>query len=1076
MRPYLLLLLCLALSFGILAQPIDPDHFKSVKIRNVGPAGMSGRVTAIDVVNSSPDVIYIGTASGGVWKSTSGGIDWTPVFDEQALQSIGALCINQRNPDEIWAGTGEGNPRNSMNSGEGIYKSLDGGKTWKLMGLKATQTIHRIIIHRDNPDIVYVGTLGSAWGPNPDRGVFRTKDGGKSWEKILFVNDSIGCADLVVDPSNPNKLIAAMWEFGRKPWTFQSGGKGSGLYISYDGGETWQQKTAKDGLPDGDLGRMGLAIAPSSPNIVYALIEAKKDGFYKSTDGGVSWKLVSDKNIGNRPFYYADIFVDPLNENRIFNLWSMLSKSEDGGNTFELFGRNTHPDHHAFWVHPQNPKYMIEGNDGGLNISRDGGKSWQFVDKLPLAQFYHISYDMDIPYHIAGGMQDNGSWVGPSSLWKYGGIRNADWQEVYFGDGFDVLFHPESSRYVYAMSQGGNVSFIDRETGFSNFIKPIHPDGIELRYNWNAAIAQNPFHSDGLYFGSQFLHKSMDKGFSWEIISPDLTSNDPEKQKQSESGGLTIDDTRAENHTTILAIAPSPANEQVIWVGTDDGNLQLTRDGGKTWTNVASQLPGVKPGSWIPYIEVSQRRAAEAFVVVNDYRRNDWRPMVFQTTDYGATFKRIVDEKQVDGYALSIVQDPDAPNLLWLGTDHGLWLSLDGGAKWDKWTQGFPSAPVADLKIHPREKDLIIGTFGRAAWILDDTRPFQEMASTKGTVLEQTLRVFPAPDAYLANFQSYDGYHFPADAAFSGDNRSPNAMISVWLKPEKEKDKKEQAQVENKDKKKGGKKTPVDETEDKPASDSLQKPLRSADNFKIVIKNDQGDTIRNFSQEAKPGLNRLNWNLRRNGISFPSRNERKKDDDPPTGRKVLPGVYNFIVQCGDYKDSTLIQVMSDPRLKTSMQDMLAEEAAFEAYYALVEKASAGFEALREAKKTINRVNETLANAPDSLQKDMRKLGKSLQDSIAQLEELYMLPADFKGIRRSTDKLNSAFYTIDNYLVAEKGIISPSGNTLLEQTRTQTQAVLDKVNAFFANDFAPYQQKVESIPISLFKPFEAIRVD
>jgi photosystem II stability/assembly factor-like uncharacterized protein len=379
------------------SQPLDMSLLEGFKIRNIGPAGMSGRVTSIDVVHSQPNVIYIGTASGGVWKSTSGGIKWAPIFDDEAVISIGALAINQNNTSEIWVGTGEGNPRNSHNSGAGIYKSLDGGKNWKLMGLENTKTIHRIYIHRDDPNTVYVGALGSAWGPNPERGVFRTKDGGKSWEKVLYMNDSTGCADLVVDPHNPNKLIAAMWEFGRKPWTFNSGGEGSGIYVSYDGGDSWEKRTSEDGLPEGNLGRVGLAIAPSKPNMVYALVEAKKNGLYKSTDGGFTWKLVSDKNIGNRPFYYADIFVDPQNENRIFNLWSRMSKSEDGGKTFERFGNGTHPDHHAFWVHPEQPSYMIEGNDGGLNISHDGGESWHFVENLPLAQFYHINYDMDVP-------------------------------------------------------------------------------------------------------------------------------------------------------------------------------------------------------------------------------------------------------------------------------------------------------------------------------------------------------------------------------------------------------------------------------------------------------------------------------------------------------------------------------------------------------------------------------------------------------------------------------------------------------------------------------------------------------
>jgi photosystem II stability/assembly factor-like uncharacterized protein len=1040
------------------SQPLDMSLLEGFKIRNIGPAGMSGRVTSIDVVHSQPNVIYIGTASGGVWKSTSGGIKWAPIFDDEAVISIGALAINQNNTSEIWVGTGEGNPRNSHNSGAGIYKSLDGGKNWKLMGLENTKTIHRIYIHRDDPNTVYVGALGSAWGPNPERGVFRTKDGGKSWEKVLYMNDSTGCADLVVDPHNPNKLIAAMWEFGRKPWTFNSGGEGSGIYVSYDGGDSWEKRTSEDGLPEGNLGRVGLAIAPSKPNMVYALVEAKKNGLYKSTDGGFTWKLVSDKNIGNRPFYYADIFVDPQNENRIFNLWSRMSKSEDGGKTFERFGNGTHPDHHAFWVHPEQPSYMIEGNDGGLNISHDGGESWHFVENLPLAQFYHINYDMDVPYNVAGGMQDNGSWVGPSAIWKYGGIRNYDWQEVYFGDGFDVVFRPDDNRYVYAMSQGGNVSYIDRETGKSVFIKPVHPDGEELRFNWNAAIAQNPFHNCGIYYGSQYVHKSMDCGQSWEIISPDLTTNDSTKQQQHLSGGLTIDDTRAENFTSILAIVPSTINEDVIWVGTDDGNLQLTKDGGKTWQNLSDRLPDARPGSWIPYIEASTQQAGEAFVVVNDYRRNDWRPMVYHTTDFGASFERIVDENKVSGHALSIVQDPELPELLWLGTDFGLYWSMDKGEEWIKWTEGFPSASVRDLKIHPREHDLIIGTFGRAAWILDDTRAIRKIAATKGEILQDTFRVLSAAPGYLATYRSYDGEHFPADAHYEGQNRSSNALITVWVKKEdkaaKKKDKnKEDKEEENKSRKLGKK-------------------------LKVYVIDMEGDTIRTFHQklEEEGGVHRFTWNLRHDGVRYPSRRKPEPGDALPSGYRVLPGTYKLVLKHGDFVDSTKVEVFADPRLPYNEADVLLERNYTNQFYNIASKASDGYQRIQDGYKSIKRVESAIVFLPDSTQKEFKKLAKSLQDSLSKLEDLYFLPEDFKGIRRTSGKLGSAFWGVNSYLRVKDGKLNESGKIKLDTLRKQTNEVLDQINSFFANDFADYQKKVEALDFSLFDELEPIELE
>ncbi|MBK7221044.1 MAG: hypothetical protein IPH94_06805 [Saprospiraceae bacterium] len=553
--PYRVLFYFLLLFFflqnynGTSQSPIELENWKELKFRNIGPAGMSGRITAIDVDPTDDNKIFLGSASGGVWLSENGGISFTPIFDDQSSLAIGSIKICPKNPSQILVGTGEGNPRNSLNTGNGIYKSLDGGKTWKCMGLEKTKTIHRIVIHKDNPDIVFAAAMGSPWGPNEDRGVFKTTDGGKTWKKILYVNTSTGAADMVVDPSNPEKMIVSMWEHERKPWTFISGGPGSGIYMTFDGGDTWKKLSSEDGIPKGKLGRVGLAIAPSAPNIIYSLIEAKENGLYKSEDGGLKWKLVQNKDIGNRPFYYSEIYVDPKNENRLYNVFTYLTRSDDGGKSFYNiadYGNAVHPDHHALWIHPQNSEYIIDGNDGGAAISRDMGKSWHFISNLPVGQFYHVNVDKDKPYNVYGGMQDNGSWVGPSAVLKPGGIRNTDFQELYFGDGFDVVPQPGNSRFGYAMSQGGNVAFYDRQTGQNRFVKPNHPEGVTLRYNWNAAIAQHPHDSCSLYFGSQFVHFSKDCGRSWKLISPDLTTNDTTKQDQTKTGGLTLDVTGAE--------------------------------------------------------------------------------------------------------------------------------------------------------------------------------------------------------------------------------------------------------------------------------------------------------------------------------------------------------------------------------------------------------------------------------------------------------------------------------------------------------------------------------------------------
>src|SRR5210317_290049 len=773
----------------VTSQSIDPKWMKGIAPRNIGPGGMSGRVTAIDVVNQNREIIYVGTASGGIWKSTSGGVRWTPLFEDQVTASIGALAIQQSNPDVVWVGTGEGNPRNSLNGGYGVYRSLDAGKTWTSMGLEQTRHIHRIIIDPTDPDVVYVAAIGSPWGEHPERGIFKTTDGGLNWKKILYANTKTGAADLIMDPTNPNKLVAALWEHKRDPWFFNSGGKVSGLYITIDGGKNWVKKTSKEGLPEGDLGRIGLAMAHNKPNIIYALIEAKKNALYKSTDGGDHWQKINDKpGIGNRPFYYSDLFVDPQNENRVYTVFTYVNVSEDGGRSFkELMpaynaNNGVHPDHHAWWIHPEDGSFMMDGNDGGLNITRDGVASWRFIANIPVGQFYHISVDNEYPYNVYGGMQDNGSWRGPAYVWKVQGIRNSYWQEIAFGDGFDVVPDKDNSQYGYAMSQQGFVSRYDWKTGNNYSVRPTSPDEkTALRFNWNAGIGQDPFDNSTVYFGSQFVHKSTDKGLTWDIISTDLTTNDPEKQKQSESGGLTMDATGAENHCTILVIEPSKVQKDLLWVGTDDGRVHYTTDGGQNWTEVTKNLKGLPKGSWVAQIKASKTNPGEALLVANDYRRFNYTPYAYRTTNYGKSWERIVDENDVESYALSIIQDPESPNLYFLGTDDGLYISLDHAESWKKFTNGFPTVSTKDLVIHPREKDLVIGTFGRAAWVLDDIRPLQVLAKDSG-ILSKEVEVFDAPTAYHAAYQQPTGSRFGADAMYNGENRASGALITVYVK------------------------------------------------------------------------------------------------------------------------------------------------------------------------------------------------------------------------------------------------------------------------------------------------------
>lgn len=1059
-------ILLLAQTFG---QKVDVEKLKGLEPRSIGPAGMSGRINSIDADPRNTDILYIGSASGGVWKSVNGGINWSPIFDDQPILSIGAVAVTPSNPDIIWAGTGEGNPRNSHNSGAGIYKSLDGGKTWKLMGLEKTKTIHRVLVHPNNPNVVYVGAMGSIWGPNPERGVYKTTDGGKTWKQILYNGEGVGVADMVMDPTNPEKLIVAMWEYDRDPWQFTSGGSGSGMYVTLDGGENWMQRTSKEGLPEGDLGRLGLAIAPSKPNIVYALVEAKDNFLYKSTDGGATWSKANNQanegNISNRPFYYHDIFVDPQNENRIFNLYSSVSMSEDGGKTFQTMRTGTHSDHHAFWIDPNNPKYMILGTDGGLFISRDAGDKWMFCDNIPVGQFYHVNVDNSIPYKIGGGMQDNGSWVGENTKWKRQGIMNTDWQEVMFGDGFDLSFHPSDSRYIYAMSQGGNVGFVDTKTGKSTSIRPTHPDiNVELRFNWNAALAQNPFHANGVYYGSQFLHKSMDNGQSWEIISPDLTTNDKEKQDLSaKTGGLTYDITGAENFTTILAIGPSPVDENVIWVGTDDGNVQLTRDGGKTWTNLAAKLPGMPKGSWIPQIEVSTKNAGEAFIVVNDYRRSNWEPMIYHTSNYGQTFKRIVDTKQVSGYALCVVQDPVEPNLLFVGTDHGLWFSIDMGVNWNKWTKGFPSVQVADLKIHPRDNDLVIGTFGRSFWILDDISPLRALAATKGEVLQKPLALFAATDAYLAEYQSNNGYHFPVDGLFQGENERPGANMTLWVgkqpegkaRPEATADAGESAGFGGRGGGFGG--------------------GRGAHRIQMAVYNMEGEKVRDYTMQVDSGMNQIAWDMRFDGGRYPSRQAPRADANTPGGAEALPGKYKVVVNLGKMKDSTMVTIHEDPRISIPMADRKAKVMAYKEMYEITEMAADAADRIREAKSTIKTVSQATSNADKEVKKEITDMGKKLEKSLTEMEEAFFGKEDVKGIFRSSDNINSYLGNMRRYIGAGDGAPTQAAKRAMEFAEAKVSEMVKKLNAFLETDFAAYQKKVEAAQYSLFKTLDPVKM-
>lgn len=1051
-------------------QKMDMEKLKGMKPRSIGPAGMSGRITAIDVVVSNPDIIYAGAASGGVWKSTSGGITWEPLFDKESVLSVGAIAIQQDNPSVVWVGTGEGNPRNSLNGGYGIYKSLDGGKTWKVMGLEKTRNIHRIAIDPKNPNTIYVGAIGSPWGEHPERGVFKTTDGGATWEKVLFVDNKTGCADLQMDPSNPNKLIASMWEHKRWPWTFKSGGPGSGIYITLDGGKKWKKLTEKEGIPDGELGRVGLAIARNKPDVMYALIESKKNGLYRSDDGGSKWNMVTEvnerNNVNARPFYFWEIYVDPKNENRIYSLHTFITKSEDGGKSFQMaVGWKVHLDHHALWIHPENSNFMVDGNDGGVNISHDMGKSWQFADNIPVGQFYHINVDMAHPFNVYGGMQDNGSWAGPAYVWRNSGIRNSYFQEVAFGDGFDVVPDPDDNRFGYAMSQQGYLRRYDIQTGQADNLRPTHPDmNVTLRYNWNSGLAQDPFTSSTIYYGSQFLHKSTDKGATWEIISPDLTTNDPEKQKQSESGGITMDATGAENHCTIIAVAASPKQQGVIWVGTDDGRVQLTKDGGKTWNDVAPKIIGMPKASWVPQVQASVYNAGEAFVVVNNYRQFDFKPYLFRTKDFGVTWESLVTPAQVgeNNYTLAVVQDPVESKLLFLGTENGLWVSLDEGKNWTRWTSGYPAGvPTMDMVIHPREHDLAIATFGRAFYVLDDIRPLREMVKSGVQLLDKPVHLFSPPDAYLTETQQPTGPRFDADAVFNGQNRPYGALISF---------------VVNKPKAKAEETTGA-KVNDTKKSTTAKSPEVKYDSTTLEIFNASGKLIRTLKQKAPEdnGLNRMTWGLNEKGVREPSRDKAPANAAEIGGINVLPGVYKIRITFGDKKDSTRITVKDDPRLNTPLSTVEARYTMLRDLDGLTTVVTTATDRLRESKEIAEELENKMKAAKRDDLKDALDKTKAAKDSINAVFDFILGKEDKRqGILFDYTTPVSYINKAVSYIGSSRKPVNATDQRVYKQAQDQVGFIVERVNKFYATTWQPYRNAVEKVSISPFKNYEPLK--
>jgi photosystem II stability/assembly factor-like uncharacterized protein len=784
-------------------------QIQALKPRNIGPTSMGGRVTNFAVYEKEPRIFYVATAGGGLWKTTSAGTKFAPVFQYESSVALGAVTVDQDNPDIVWVGTGEENSRNSTSWGDGVYKSIDGGKTWEHLGLENTQHISAIRINPKNKDIVYVSALGKLWGPSEDRGIYKSTNGGKTWSNVLKApNDMSGSIELLMDPRNPDVLIAAMWEKKRTAYSFASGGAGGGIYKSTDGGKNW--KKLSKGLPDSDYGRIGISRFNKNPDVLIASIESKENrGVYKSTDNGDSWTFLN--NINPRPFYFSTPMIDPVDENRIYLPAVNFHYSDDGGKTFKVMQSDIHVDYHAIWINPKDNNYMLVGEDGGVAVTRDRGETWEHLNNLPIGQFYAVAADMRQPYWVYGGLQDNGTWGGPTQTDK-GSITFADWRFINGGDGFHVQVDPSDWRIVYAESQGGAINRQNMQTGESQFIRPRPPQGEKYRFNWSAPILMSPHNPKTIWFGGNKLFKSVDMGSNWTEASPDLTTDNADKL--APGGGVSPESTGAENHCTIITISESPMKAGVVWVGTDDGNVQLTQDDGKNWEKIT--VPDVPEFTWVSRVMASQHVLGRAYVCFDGHRNSDFNSYVYVTEDFGKTWTKLSSGFGKNQVAYTIVEGRKNPDLLFLGTEMGLFTSLDRGQSWSRIHKevGFPTVRVDDLLIHPRDLDLIVATHGRSFW----TMPVGALEQlTKANLEKDVFLCEPALSYFFGRV--FDGW-FEGDRLWSAPNTQPGTTIYYNLK---------------------------NATEDK---------------VEVFIKTVEGKQLARLSGTGKQGLNGVDWTAR----------------------------------------------------------------------------------------------------------------------------------------------------------------------------------------------------------------------
>jgi photosystem II stability/assembly factor-like uncharacterized protein len=988
-----IMLICLAVFSGsLLAQTLKEDTLKGVKWRLVGPF-RGGRVLAVAGIPGDPNTYYFGSVAGGVWKTTDGGLAWTPIFDNQPVSSIGSIAVAPSDPNVVYVGTGEACIRGNISFGNGVYKSVDAGKTWTHLGLDDTRHIGRLIVDPHNADIVFVAALGHAYGSSEERGVFRSTDGGKHWDKVLYKDDKTGAIDVTFDPENAHILYATLWQVVRTPWSFDSGGPGSGIYKSIDGGATWK-KVEGHGLPKGIYGRIGVAAAPGGSNRVYALIEAEEGGLYRSDDAGESWKKIDgDHRFTQRAWYFMHIFADPKNPDTVYILNTGMYRSTDAGATFTPISA-PHGDRHGLWIDPTNPNRMIEGDDGGATITTDGGKSWTPQNNQPTAQFYHVATDNQFLYRVYGAQQDN-STVSIASRSDHGAIGDADWYAVGGGESGFVVPDPRNPSVVYAGSYDGLITQFDQGDGQVQEISawPLNPMGhgaadLVHRFQWTAPIALSPGDPKVIYHGAEVVFKSTDAGMSWEAISPDLTRNDKSKQ-QSSGGPITKDNTSIEYYDTVFAIVESPLEKGLIWAGTDDGLVQRTRDGGKNWSNVTPK--GMPEWSMISLIDPSPHDAGTAYVAVDRHRLDDFKPYIYKTTGYGKQWTKLTNGIPDTAYVHAVREDPKRRGLLYAGTETGIYVSFDDGVRWQSLQLNLPQTPIDDLTVH--DDDLIVATHGRAFWILDDITPLRQLDDK---VQSEDVHFFTPRTAYRTRILSFRVRNMPM-----GENPPSGVILDYSLK------------------------------------DAPKDPM------KLEILDAQGKVIRTFSSKkkeeqgppsegepfqmrgneplpAEEGLNRFVWDLRYEpATKTPGLVVWGGSGEGPL---AVPGRYQAKLTVGGRDSTVAFELKEDPRVPVSEADL---EKQLEFGLKIRDR-------LSEAHKCVNEM-------------------KDMQTQLAAMKKRLSTDEKGTGILAAIDDLNKKIEAIEDGLVQLKSKAGEDALNYPNQPADQLQALLSTVES---SDSAP----------------------